>query len=318
MQNAKPSALRNQIGFFERYTHLPLNRDNLRSVITTAIKSKFISLSSDPNPPSEPYISGDTFRKFADHVISSEKLIFDPSAVRRNNILFVDAGILPYFFRCIHPGIKNPYILITHNGDVNIDKPMTYNIDSKITHWFAQNVLVKHHKITPIPIGLENLRYFNHGQTRLFEQLRKKNVKKRAKIQMDFSQNTNLLMREPIYKLLHSHTLINRLDERLSAQQYMAQLAQHKFVLSPPGNGLDCHRSWEAMYVGTIPIVAESVTTASFRRLGLPLLIVSDWSEIKNFNKKKLNEVYESTYKNVNYEALWFSYWKKAIRAYQK
>ncbi|CAF4378106.1 unnamed protein product, partial [Adineta steineri] len=30
---------------------------------------------------------------------------------------------------------------------------------------------------------------------------------------------------------------------------------QYPFWLSPRGNGLDCHRTWEALYLDTIPIV---------------------------------------------------------------
>ena len=40
--------------------------------------------------------------------------------------------------------------------------------------------------------------------------------------------------------------------------QYLMTLGSHKFVLSPRGNGLDAHRTWEAMLVGAIPIVRAS------------------------------------------------------------
>ena len=34
--------------------------------------------------------------------------------------------------------------------------------------------------------------------------------------------------------------------------------AQYAFVASPPGNGFDCHRTWEALVLGCIVIVQNS------------------------------------------------------------
>lgn len=40
--------------------------------------------------------------------------------------------------------------------------------------------------------------------------------------------------------------------------QYYLDLAQSTFILSPPGAGWDCYRTWEALAVGTIPIVEHN------------------------------------------------------------
>jgi hypothetical protein len=54
--------------------------------------------------------------------------------------------------------------------------------------------------------------------------------------------------------------------------------AQYAFVISPHGNGLDCHRTWEALALGCIPIVKSSPLDPMFA--GLPVWIVKDWSEV--------------------------------------
>jgi hypothetical protein len=53
-----------------------------------------------------------------------------------------------------------------------------------------------------------------------------------------------------------------------------------KYVVSPHGNGIDCHRTWEALALGCIPIVKTSVLDPLFK--GLPVLIVKDWSDISS------------------------------------
>ena len=71
-------------------------------------------------------------------------------------------------------------------------------------------------------------------------------------------------------------------------------MKDYKFILSPPGVGEDTHRTWEALYVGCIPIVRSSNLNELYK--DLPVLIVDDWniitkdfleSEYKNIQKKK-------------------------------
>ena len=57
------------------------------------------------------------------------------------------------------------------------------------------------------------------------------------------------------------------------------------FVLSPHGNGLDCHRTWEAIALGCIPVVKTSPLDRLFS--GLPVLIVNSWSDL---NESLLSE----------------------------
>lgn len=55
-------------------------------------------------------------------------------------------------------------------------------------------------------------------------------------------------------------------------------MLDYAFVLSPFGNGMDCHRTWEALLCGCIPIVRSSVFDELFE--GLPVLIVDKWEDV--------------------------------------
>lgn len=55
-------------------------------------------------------------------------------------------------------------------------------------------------------------------------------------------------------------------------------MSKYAFVLSPFGNGMDCHRTWEALLCGCIPIIRTSVFREMF--YGLPVLIVEKWSDV--------------------------------------
>ena len=51
---------------------------------------------------------------------------------------------------------------------------------------------------------------------------------------------------------------------------------RYEFVLSPPGVGIDCHRTWEILFFGGIPIVESSSLDSLFD--DLPVVIVKDTS----------------------------------------
>ena len=60
--------------------------------------------------------------------------------------------------------------------------------------------------------------------------------------------------------------------------RFYGQLARHRFVLSPEGNGIDCYRHWEALALGAVPIVMRSQAMAPFA--SLPILFTDDYSEL--------------------------------------
>ena len=43
--------------------------------------------------------------------------------------------------------------------------------------------------------------------------------------------------------------------KRQSLDSYLKTMSQYRFVLSPPGFGYDCFRTWEALALGCVPIV---------------------------------------------------------------
>ena len=60
---------------------------------------------------------------------------------------------------------------------------------------------------------------------------------------------------------------------------YFNMLPCYKFVISPEGNGIDCHRHYEALMAGCIPIVEEH-TGIREKYKGCPVLYTKDYSEI--------------------------------------
>ena len=68
----------------------------------------------------------------------------------------------------------------------------------------------------------------------------------------------------------------------------LKELRKNRFVVSPPGNGLDSHSTWEALLVGCIPIVASSALDPVYE--DLPVWKVNDWRDVTDDAVKKMEE----------------------------
>ena len=62
-------------------------------------------------------------------------------------------------------------------------------------------------------------------------------------------------------------------DTKLDRKAYLARMAASRFTLSPAGMGYDCHRHWEAVLVGTVPVLQDRGWHAR-TFAGLPVLAV--------------------------------------------
>lgn len=120
-----------------------------------------------------PFVSGDTFRSVADHLLD-ETASLDPYRVRYGDILFVKGDLLPKFCGLLNQ-ISQGFILIIHNSDASAPGDFAEILfsDHNVLAIFAQNPSARHPKLFPIPIGLANNRW-THGRLsdflRLFPQ----------------------------------------------------------------------------------------------------------------------------------------------------
>ena len=92
---------------------------------------------------------------------------------------------------------------------------------------------------------------------------------------------------------------------------------KYAFVVSPFGNGYDCHRTWEALILGCIPIVKSSGLDNLYE--GLPVLIVQDWNDITE--KLLMKVITEFKHKHekgeFNYDKLTLKYWMDKINSHK-
>lgn len=288
------------------------DRKNIPFKISRNFKRFLNSFSKNQRPSSYPYVSGDSFRCLAQHILDEESVI-DPLKVEKGDIVFVGTHFIEQFFHDIHPHVKNEYKLITHNSDKPVSANLVPYIDDKIIHWYGQNVDVIHPKITPIPIGLENLYFYHNGDLAPIKKEQRKIREKENKILFGFSVSSSPKERQVALDALLRTKSAEKITGWPNTWEYLELLNRYKFIAAPPGNGIDAPREWQAMYLKVVPILKGSIVTRYYAQIGLPVLVIENWEEILDLDEKQLKNIYEENREKFNNSALYFDYWRDMI-----
>lgn len=273
-----------------------------------------------PKDPSKrttsyPFMSSDTLRMFCTYIWDETKIPFRPAAVKDGDTIFLNGELLENFFTEIHPRIQSKYILVTHAADDEI--PGKYRPcldDDNLAAWFGPNVVIDHPKMFRIPIGIAN-KYWPHGNTELLSRMivNAPSIPKTIVLYMNFNVGTNSDKRKPAYDFFVSKPFCCRSYPKPYGE-YLYDTAQSKFVLSPAGHGIDCHRMWEALFLGSFPVTKHSALDKLYEQF--PILIVDDWSQVtEDFLNTKYEELKKFVYDR---KKLYAPYWLDQIRACQE
>jgi hypothetical protein len=204
-------------------------------------------------------------------------------------------------------------VVVTHNADRGVSAEMLSRLPANAVAWHAQNVCHEGPRLHPLPIGLENERWFPEQRKKhKILALRASSAPPRGLLYMNHAVWTNHAARQRPYDLLTSEPWCTavRGQNGEGFDAYLQGLADHFFVVSPDGHGVDCHRTWEALYMNRVPILTRSANTALYR--DLPVLVIDDWAEVTEARLRDERErLLEGLY---DFDKLRVDYWRRAVR----
>ena len=187
-----------------------------------------------------------------------------------NDWCFCKTDFLDEFFALHEP--RSPFVLFTGNSDYPIDVQYgRYLRRRRLTAWFAMNVELDHPKLHPIPIGIADP-HWPHGDTAALKRVQRSPAPKSRLFDTSFTVATNPGVRG--YCVEQTGLAVT---PPVAFEEYLRGISTSYFCVSPRGNGLDCHRTWEALYLRTVPIVTRSILTD--RHPDLPMIVLDDWAE---------------------------------------
>jgi hypothetical protein len=268
--------------------------------------------------------------------------------IKNGDIVWVPGEALDLFQKDVLPKITEPFILLINQSDRSF--PTFFNPsfdvinfinDSRIIHIFAQNCDLEspHAKVTPIPIGIDfhTLAYEWRKPRNEFISIEDQEKKlhaiisllkptsmRKSKAFVDFQHHDTMKIsinqyeedRTSIFHKILPSGVIDFSTKRIPRDDLWKTKGEYAFSISPHGNGLDCHRTWEDLALGCIVIVKTSPLDCLYE--DLPVVIVKDWSEVSKENFEIWKTLYADAFTNPIYrEKLTHKYWMNKIKAKQ-
>jgi len=202
------------------------------------------------------------------------------SRIVNGSTVYVSTSALKAFAARAHE-ISVPYVLVSGDSDWVISDS---HIDRKglrgllksplLLHWFAQNKALNHSKLSGIPIGLDYHsvaaghwwapRSTPLEQEQLLLSIAKSApvLQKRVRLAFSSSMSTaNRGGRQGIAEALsNASDAVFYQPAPWPRRNVWSMMSHFAFVISPPGAGPDCHRTWEALALG----VHSHCTDASY------------------------------------------------------
>jgi len=251
--------------------------------------------------------------------INEQKTVHD---IKDNCKIFCWSTLLPHLFQFLNTKNFNNIILLSGDNDHSVNPngcitsfpgennfSVYMSIPPKcISKWYAQNAQIVNDFMIPLPIGLTPP-WAADGK--IYNAQSIKNVLKSQErtelVNCNFNINTNPLQRQDVKDIVFNNLGIQ--NSVVNSNEYYSSLQKAKYAICPPGNGKDTHRLWECLYLGTIPIVEDSLMNRYFASL-FPILIVERWSDLTESLLIDRYEHFCSKIKNLNLldVDMWFKY----------
>lgn len=248
--------------------------------------------------------------------------------------IFVCSNLLEFFVTNFLDKIKHTFILVSGMSIKTcpieaLSQPSFFKLinNKYLIRWCSQNNSIqKYPKIVQVPLGIDYHSVYNNpekwkkiadGNKPVEQESYLNNVVANSvpfyerinKIYVNFEVNADRFgQRKQCLKDI-SKSLLAVHQEKMKRTQTWQNTIKYAFVLSPYGQGMDCHRTWEALILGSIPILKSKEFVNLFE--GLPVLFVNDWKDI---DQQLLDDTIEK-FKNMtfNYDKLTMAYWKNIV-----
>ena len=213
--------------------------------------------------------------------------------------------------RVIYPPKNKLEMIISGHSDYPITDEIVDYYQPKI--WFTINKQTARKNVFSLPLGItnntnESILHPIYGNVDCMISVMKEKINNKNLVYMNINISTYPVERQVVWNLLKDKdwVTIGTIENTIQGRtQFLRDIKAHSFVVCPRGNGLDTHRLWETLYMGSIPIVKKDIGYADFE--DLPICFVNDWKEVtrewlESEKKRMMN-------KEWNMDKLKISYW---------
>jgi hypothetical protein len=162
------------------------------------------------------------------------------------------------------------FIIFTGCEDTPLDDSIC--IPDNVLAIHAASSLFFNEKIIPFPLGIQRQMRLGCNNHDILQRMIKEDSLAKRMLYVNVNYGTG--NRGNVYPVFREKGWPT-VSERVGYEEYLRGMKDHKFVLCPAGNGIDCHRNWETLYLRRVPVLEKN----PFLELlfeGFPCLFVED------------------------------------------
>lgn len=251
--------------------------------------------------------------------------------------VYVVGSRLREFAEDVFPKVTRKIALITGDADDSVPTSALGSMeaaerfldDQRLAGAWMQNLDIQHPKAFPLPIGLDfhSLHINKAGPWHRHEEGLEPNTQesqvqrianqappfnqRELKVFTHFTVETQPAVRSEWLEYLKTQSFSEAPVGTIERPTLWRNMANTQFVASPPGGGMDCHRTWEALVLGSAPIVQHfPPMTQMFE--DLPVWQVKCVSEVTPENlRRKANEISRKIQEDqYDFKKLTVGWWK--------
>jgi len=238
--------------------------------------------------------------------------------LRPGAMVFVRSTLQAPFFERAFARIPHPFVLVTGGSDAPSPGPYRHALeDPRLIRWFGEDgdLPHPHPKFEPVPLGISdsNLPFGNqHLMLKIHAHMPTVDEKPLL-AHANFHLTMSHASRRQVLAQVRDIDGVVLQPARVAPELLWIRHAGHAFVISPFGNGVDCHRTWEALMLHSIPIVKRSPLDALHEQF--PVAIVDDWREISIAAMRNWRDRLKNGFTPDMFARLTRDYWAERIRA---
>jgi hypothetical protein len=322
----KRSAIRLAANFLQKYDHRKIGLKHLLlddykiSIKNTHFVSSRGILHSCDVRPSNP-VTGSTDISYLSNLdktwTSLQRDFLENRRSKPPSSIYIHTDALPRFCMEVLPKINWVFNLVSGDGDTAVSPEIQgdafFSIISSpfVNGWFAQNKNFSIDRLFSLPIGLDFHTLWSDplafGGGPLLPSSQESQLRSVFCNSPPVSDRTLKMYCNWHFQLNRGNRLecLNMIDKNLChfeeqpCNRYQTWINQshYAFVLSPEGGGMDCHRTWEALALGCIPIVKRSAFSDLFQNHSV--LIVDDWRDIDLDMLIDFHALHQNSYSNM-------------------
>ena len=172
------------------------------------------------------------------------------------------------------------FIIFTNLEDTPIDEDIFDAIPDNVLCISAVNAIEHGDKVIPAPYGVQRKMSPSDNRIEQLENAMKANIDPSLSKLLYVNHNDSSHEdRVGLKDMFRDDEWSNVDEQRVDYYHFLLNLANHKFILCPRGNAIDCHRNWEVLYMRRVPVMKrDEYLEVLFK--DYPVLFVDKYSDI--------------------------------------